>query len=130
MIATAGGTIGVGSDSPNDEQPDHQSERPQRPARRTRAFSSGGSGAVDGSGRRMRHSRGMSRGSSGTSTSTEMSPPRLTVAGNSPKLMPIELPTRNVAGSPTSVSSPAELLMMAVRISGPTKSTRAPGPRG
>src|SRR5215813_12012309 len=28
--------------------------------------------------------------------------------------MPMELPTRNVAGSPTSVSSPDELLMMAV----------------
>jgi len=35
----------------------------------------------------------------------------------------MELPTRNVAGSPTSVSNPAELLMMAVITSGPTKST-------
>ena len=37
--------------------------------------------------------------------------------------MPMELPTRNVAGSPTSVNNPAELLTIAVRISGPTKST-------
>ena len=37
--------------------------------------------------------------------------------------MPIELPTRNVAGSPTSVSNPAELLRMAISTSGPMKST-------
>ena len=36
--------------------------------------------------------------------------------------MPIELPTRNVAGSPTSVSRPAELLMIAASIIGGTKS--------
>ena len=35
----------------------------------------------------------------------------------------MELPTRNVAGSPISVSNPAELLMMAVTTIGPTKST-------
>jgi len=33
------------------------------------------------------------------------------------------LPTRKVAGSPTRVSMPAELLTTAVRIMGPTKST-------
>jgi len=37
--------------------------------------------------------------------------------------MPIELPTRKVAGSPTSVSMPAELLTTAVITSGPTKLT-------
>ncbi len=37
--------------------------------------------------------------------------------------MPIELPTRNVAGSPTSVSIPAELLTMAVITIGPTMLT-------
>ncbi len=40
----------------------------------------------------------------------------------SPKLMPIAWPTMNVAGSPTSVSSPAELLTMAVTINGRTMS--------
>ena len=35
----------------------------------------------------------------------------------------MELPTRNVAGSPISVSNPAELLMIAVTTIGPTKST-------
>jgi hypothetical protein len=39
------------------------------------------------------------------------------------KDIPTSLPTRNVAGSPTSVSMPAELLMTAVRTMGPTKST-------
>ena len=37
--------------------------------------------------------------------------------------MPIELPTTNVAGSPTRVNRPAALLTRAVMISGATKST-------
>ncbi|MOA26782.1 hypothetical protein D3C78_1476000 [compost metagenome] len=37
--------------------------------------------------------------------------------------MPIELPTRKVAGSPTRVSMPAALLTIAVMTMGPTIST-------
>ncbi len=65
----------------------------------------------------------MISGSSGTSTSNDRTPPRLTRRRYWPKVMPIELPTRNVAGSPTSVSSPAALLTMAVSTRGLTKST-------
>ena len=66
---------------------------------------------------------GMRSGSSGTMARTASSPPRLTCRRYCPNDIPTELPTRKVAGSPTSVSIPAELLTMAVRIIGPTKST-------
>ena len=38
-------------------------------------------------------------------------------------VMPMELPTKKVAGSPTRMSSPAELLTIAISTSGATKST-------
>ncbi len=56
-------------------------------------------------------------------TSTANRPPRLTRYRYSAKDIPMALPTRKVAGSPTRVSIPAELLTTAVRTMGPTKST-------
>ncbi len=79
-------------------------------------------GSVAGSSRfRFQMSR-ISHGSRAVRASRVSSPPRLTFCRYSPKLMPMELPTRKVAGSPTSVSRPAVLLTMAVRIIGGTMS--------
>ncbi|MCY1304845.1 hypothetical protein D9M70_546170 [compost metagenome] len=62
----------------------------------------------------------INHGNMGTMTRMAITPPRLTRCKYWEKVMPIELPTRKVAGSPTSVSKPAELLIMAVSTIGPT----------
>src|SRR5215470_14134164 len=65
----------------------------------------------------------MTQGSRGTITSRDNRPPRLTRLRYSVNVMPMELPTRKVAGSPTRISRPAELLTMAISTSGATIST-------
>ena len=73
--------------------------------------------------RRAFQTSGMSRGRNGTMTSTASRPPRLTCLRYCVNVIPIALPTMKVAGSPTSVSSPAALLTIAVITIGPTKPT-------
>ncbi len=65
----------------------------------------------------------MTQGSNGKITSKDNRPPRLTCLRYWVNVMPMELPTKKVAGSPTRMSSPAELLTIAISTSGATIST-------
>ncbi len=122
MIATAGGTICVGSSSPNRKSSTMTASAASASTTKAGRWIGGG-GAAGGSSTWALQICGIRRGSSGTITSTASRPPRLTFCRYWPNDRPIALPTRKVAGSPTRVSMPAELLTIAVRIIGPTKST-------
>ena len=120
-MATEGGTSGIGSISPTRNSRIIKASTRSESTQNRRCFN-GGMGSSAGTGRWMCQISFMSQGRTGIRTRTESNPPRLTRSRYWMKVIPMELPTRKVAGSPTRVNRPAELLMMAVRMTGGMKS--------
>src|SRR5262249_19043129 len=122
MMAVLGGTIRTGKKSPKRKSSTITSRTTSEDAA-NRGYLSGSSFKSAVRAHWVRQILLMTQGSSGTITSRDNRPPRLTRLRYSVKVMPMELPTRKVAGSPTRISKPAELLTIAINTSGGIIST-------